>query len=121
MYNKEIINECEIRNFLKTLTVEDIANSTYLFGIDFDKATIEDILECIIVLYNNVQTLHDIIRKDFKEDGVLLPQSPETQAVIIADYECKGSVLLKLLNNSSIKDAISKKLKEKDNTHKSSK
>lgn len=78
MYDGEIVNEHEIRNFLKTLSVVDIADSTYLFGIDFDKAPIDDILERIIVLCNNVITLQDIIRKDFKEEGVLLPQSPET-------------------------------------------
>lgn len=39
-----ITTEQNIRNFLKTLTVEDITNSVHFFGIDFDNESIETIM-----------------------------------------------------------------------------
>ena len=43
--------EQNVRNYLKSFTVEDIANSVYLFGMDFDTVPIELIMESLGTLY----------------------------------------------------------------------
>lgn len=98
-----IITEQNIRNFFKTLTVEDIANSVHFFGIDFDNESIETIMQILNRLYEDVKTLRNIIDRDFKsQNGERLPKDEHTQRIIIKDCNNKETVLFKVLSNGNI-------------------
>lgn len=95
--------ELNIRNYLKTFSVEDIANSVYLFGINFDTAPIDTIIESLDSLYEEVKTLKSMIDRNFEsQNGELLPKSPMVQAGIAQDCYRKESALLKALSNQDI-------------------
>ena len=99
--------EQNIRNYLKSFTVEDIANSVYLFGIDFDTVSIDYIMESLNALYEEVKTLKAMVDRDFKPlNGELLPKDPVVQTGIIQDLYKKESALLKALGNKDIYSAF---------------
>ncbi len=111
--------ESKIREYLKTLDYVDIANSTFLFGVDFDNDSIDQIMKSISALYMNVMSLKDLIDRDFKPvGGELLPKDPETQSIIIRDYNAKESALYKVLNNDDVYSAfIDFAKKERESGH----
>ena len=97
--------ELAIRNFFKTLSNEDIANSVYLFGLDFNKISLDSLFGYLIALYNEVIVLKDMVDRNFEQregEHVLLPKDPKVQSVIIGDYYRKEGVLLKILNNKDV-------------------
>lgn len=101
--NQELI----IRNYLKTLSVEDIANSVYMYGINFDTATIDLIISSINSLYEEVITLDRIVESGFvSETGARLPKDSKNQEIIIQDYSKKKDALLKILSNKNIFDLL---------------
>jgi hypothetical protein len=101
MYNREHI----IREYLKKLTVEDIADSVYLFGIDFDSEPLDSIMSALSGLFEEVQTLRGMINRDFEpQNGELLPKSYEVQSGIIEDCYRKESALLKILSCKEVYD-----------------
>lgn len=111
-------NELKIRDYLKKLTDIDIANSIYLFGVDFENDPIDSIMDSIIALYDNVIGLKNIIESDFgknNEEKILLPQTRETQSIIIGDYSKKESVLTKILNNETIQERFVQRIVERKN------
>ena len=95
--------EQNIRNHFKTFTVEDIANSVYFYGIDFDTVPMETLMKNLDGLYHEVKTLNGMIERDFKPlNGELLPKDPAIQSGIIQDYYRKESALLKALSNDDV-------------------
>lgn len=99
--------EQNIRKYLKTFTYEDIVNSIYLFGVDFDTASIDDIMQSLCSLYKEVSDLKVMVDRNFEPlDGERLPKDPRVQAVIIQDYDIKKTVLLKALSNTDIYNAL---------------
>ena len=95
--------EQNVRNYLKSFTVEDIANSVYLFGMDFDTVPIELIMESLGTLYEEVKTLKGMIDRDFNPvNGEILPKDPVIQSNIIQDCFKKESALLKALSNKDV-------------------
>lgn len=95
------LKEEKIRTFLKTLTVMDIANSVYLYGIDFETCEISEVVNSIYSLFCEVKTLERMVENDFKSEDhgkALLPSSKETKSVVIQDYSRKCSALNKILN-----------------------
>ena len=97
--------EQNIRNYLKTLTVEDIADSVYLFGMDFDKAPMIDIMEALSSLYEEVKVLEGMVERNFEqEEGkhVLIPKDRYTQDTVIRNYNRKKAALEKVLRNKNI-------------------
>lgn len=117
--------EQNIRNYLKTFTVEDIANSVYLFGINFDTAPIDYIMQSLSSLYEEVRVLKDMVDRDFNQkDGELvrLPKDRASQEVVIRDYYRKESALLKALSNEDIYNAfVSYKMTESKKNNRSNK
>lgn len=108
-----ITEEIEIRNFMRGLTVEDIADSVHLFGADFDSESIASLIDRVISLYSEVATLKDLVTRNFESenhDKILVPQSSETQSVVIQDYYRKSAVLEKLLSNKTIMTAVISKI-----------
>ena len=100
-----ITKEINIRNFFKTLSNEDLANSVYLFGLDFDNISLDDLFGHLIALYNEVVILKDMVDRNFEQregEHVLLPRDPKVQSVIIGDYYRKKGVLSKVLNNNDV-------------------
>lgn len=98
-----ITTEQNIRNYLKTLTVDDIANSVYFFVIDFDIESIESIMQLLNRLYEEVKTLRSIIDRNFEsQNGERLPKDGYTQKMIIQDCYKKESALLKILSNMDV-------------------
>ena len=96
-----------IRNHLKTLTDEDIANSVYLFGRDFDTEPIDGILQALSSLTDEVATLNAMISRDFEPIGdVKMPKDAKTQEIIIRDYNCKKDALMKALSNEAVYNAL---------------
>ena len=94
-----------IRKHLKTLTAKDIADSTYLFGIDFDNDSIENIFGALNSLYEEVISLHKMINRNFTPEDdikVMLPKDPASQTLVIQNYYAKENALLKALNNDII-------------------
>lgn len=99
--------EQNIRNYLKTFTDEDIANSVYLYDINFDTAPIDYIMQSLISLYKEVSALKAIVDRNFEPlDGEFLPKDPVIQAGIIQDYYRKESALSKALSNEDIYNAF---------------
>ena len=95
----------EIRSYLKTLTTEDIANSFYLIGVNFDTVDLDTLFGYIIALYNNVMDLQSLIDRNFQpenDEKVLLPTDPKVQANIIIDYNKKSEALSKILENDAV-------------------
>ena len=98
-------NEQIIRDHLKTLSIEDIADSVYLYGVDFDKAPIESIMEAIYSLNSEVKSLGSLVERNFEqEEGkhVRLPKDRVTKNVVIESYYQKESALRKILSNSYV-------------------
>lgn len=109
--------EKEIREHLKTLTFEDIADSSNLFGVDFDTESLDVIFDKLITMYESVKVLKSMIDNNFKNnDGpkVLMPSSPQTQSLIIRDCYGKESVLKKILSNKVVYDQFVARLKERN-------
>ena len=101
------VSEINIRNYLKTFTAEDIANSVYLFGIDFDKASIESIMSALNSLYEEVKTLKSIVDRNFEStNGERLPKDSMIQERIIQDCYRKEEALKKALSNKDIYDTF---------------
>ena len=97
----------EIRNHFNTFTVEEIANSTYFNGIDFNTEPIESIMSYLNDLFENVKTLSKMIDRNFKQkndEHVLLPSDHNTQKIIGRDYYEKSAVLSKALSNKCVYD-----------------
>lgn len=98
-----IDTELNIRNYFKTFTAEDLANSIYLFDINFDTVPIESIMQALNSLYEEVKDLKAIIDRDFQsQNGELLPKNPMIQSTIIQDCYKKEAALLKSLSNSDV-------------------
>lgn len=92
-----------IRNYFKTLTDEDIANSTFLYGIDFDNDPLDKIFKAVSQLYDNVTELNSMIARNFtSKHDVKMPKDFNTQSIIIQDYHCKSSALRKILSNKTV-------------------
>lgn len=107
--------ELEIRQHLKKLTYEDLADSVYLFSINFNTDSLDNIFDSIMALYQNVKVLKEMVDSNFKStDGVkvLMPSSRETQSVVIQDYVRKEFVLEKVLANKTVKSVFFKILSE---------
>lgn len=102
-------NEQKIREHLKKLSVVDIADSVYLFGINFDKDSMDSIMSAIFALYNEVIDLKDMVERDFESrDGekVLMPSTPQSQAVVIGDYYRKSDALTKVMASKEIRSLL---------------
>lgn len=113
--------EQQIREHFKTFTPIDIADSTYLFGINFDTDSIESILDNVIALYREVKELRDIIDSDFRKDSeekVLVPRGRETQSIVIENCYRKESALNKALSNQYVLESVRKRLAEKSREEK---
>lgn len=106
--------EKNIRDYLKTLTPEEIANSVYLFGVNFDSISMDLLFEKLFSLYENVTALRNMIDDNFSNgDGpkILLPKSSEIQSIIIRDCYCKADVLNKILENTTILNEFNSRFK----------
>jgi len=104
-----MINESDIRKYLSSLSLDDVANSVYLYGIDFNNENLDKIFESILFLYDEVATLQKIIQERFEnldETQVLTAEESAMQAAIIQDYHKKSNVLNKVLNNNEIYESI---------------
>lgn len=113
--------EQQIREHFKNFTPIDIADSTYLFGINFDTDSIESILDNVIALYREVKELRDIIDSDFRKDSeerVLVPRDRETQNIVIENCYRKESALNKALSNQYVLESVRKRLAEKSREEK---
>ena len=118
---KEKSIEQHIREHFKTFTSTDIADSTYLFGINFDTDSIESILDSVIALYQEVKMLSDIIDSDFRKDSevkVLVPKTQETQNIVIENCYRKEAALNKALSNPYVLESVKKRLTEKSREEK---
>ena len=107
--------EQQIREHFKTFTPIEIADSTYLFGINFDTDPIESILDSVIALYREVKTLKELDDTDFKKDSdikVLVPKTQETQTIVIQNYYRKESALNKALSNEYVFEGVKQRLIE---------
>lgn len=107
--------EQQIREHFKTFTPIEIADSTYLFGINFDTDPIESILDSVIALYREVKTLKELVDSDFKKDSdikVLVPKTQETQTIVIQNYYRKESALNKALSNEYVFEGVKQRLIE---------
>lgn len=109
-----MINENDIRKYLKSFSEEEIANSIYLFGLDFETDSFDNILDSIAALYDEVNTLKRIIESRFEnsEGKVLKKEQATTQYNIIQDYQKKSSVLKKMLMNDNIYEAVETRIYE---------
>ena len=108
----------EIRNHFNTFTVEEIANSTYFNGIDFNTESIESIMSYLNALFENVKTLSEMIDRNFKQkndEHVLLPRDHNTQEIIGRDYYEKSAVLSKALSNKYVYDRFIRYRKNEEN------
>ena len=100
-------DESIIRNHLKNLSLEDIANSVYLYGIDFNSEPIDSIVRSIYTLYEEVTLLEKIVESNFvSETGARLPKDSATRTIIIQDYDMKKDALGKILKNERICDLL---------------
>ena len=88
--------EFKIRSFLKKLTNEELYDSEYLLGINFDKAPIESIIGSLVSLYDNVSILKSRIESDLKHLSPLA----------IDDFYRKRNVLVKLMDDNRIYASI---------------
>lgn len=116
-----INKENEIRTYLKSLTIEDIANSVYLVGVNFEKAPIDEIMSRIISLLYEVNSLKSIIANFKDEPKVLSPipraslnpkDSQEYRRVITEEYYRKNNALIKIATNSYVYDELVRKMSE---------
>lgn len=107
--------EQQIREHFKTFTPIEIADSTYLFGINFDTDPIESILDSVIALFREVKELRDIVDSDFRKDSeekVLVPRDRETQNIVIQNCYRKESALNKALSNKYVFEGVKQRLIE---------
>ncbi len=96
----ENFNENIIREHMKKLSVMDIADSVYFFGINFDTCSLDDIVSSVWSLYCEVETLGRMVENDFQSDDdvkVLIPKSRETRDIVAQDYYRKKGALDKAL------------------------
>lgn len=100
-------SDLQIKAYLKTLSPLDL----YQLGIigNIDLISMNEIIENIIGTYEHTKTLENIIQKDFKIEGVLLPKDPATQSIIIKDYSEKYAALSHALNSQYILKSIREK------------
>lgn len=113
--------EQQIRDHFKTFTPVEIADSTYLFGINFDTDSIESILDSVIALYREVKELRDLIASDFRKDSeerVLVPRERETQNIVIENCYRKECALNKALSNRYVFESVKRRLAEKSREEK---
>lgn len=106
-------SEETIRNFMKKLTVMDIANSVHFYGVDFETCEISEIFNCVYSLFCDIKSTERMVKNNFQsEDGekVLLPSSRESQEVVIQDYYRKCDVLNKVLECGEIADMLRERI-----------
>ena len=96
------INEQEIRDYLKKLTIVEKTNSVYFKNVDFDKEPIDKIIRKLVSLYEEIQMKKEKINNNFQStDGYPAPV-PITREEIIKDCRKKEEVLVKILYNHDI-------------------
>ena len=119
MNNKILPVTHEIREYLKKLSNEDIANSVYLVGIDFDNCALDIIINSIIQLLNEVISLKNIYDSFKEEPKVLSPipkishnpkESPQYRQAISEEYFRKSSALTKIVSNNYIYEEVFRKM-----------
>ena len=106
----------KIREYFKTFTPVEIGDSTYLFGINFDTAPMEIILDSLIALYQEVKDLRELIDSNFREDSeekILVPKDQTTQQIVIENYYRKTCVLQKALSNTNVLISLKARIREK--------
>lgn len=101
--------ETIIREHMKKLTVMDIADSVYFFGINFDTCSIDEIVSSVWSLYCEVEALERMVESDFQSDDdvkVLMPSSRETKTLVVQDYHRKKGALSKVLTCRELVDLV---------------
>lgn len=103
--------EEQVRGFLSHLNPLQLYDA-HLFGIDFETADIDRILDHIISLIEEVDNLKMMIDNNFEnhEEKTLLPTGRETKTTIIRDYSQKSAVVELLMTNSNLKEMILNKI-----------
>lgn len=91
-----LYDEYQIRHFLKKLNNEELYDSEYLLGIDFEKAPIEMIVASLVMLYNNVLKL----KSKIEDDSSLL------SLLAVDEFKRKQKVLIKLMGDNWIYRSI---------------
>jgi len=97
----------EIRYYLSNLSKLDLANSVYLFKLDFMKCSMEVIISSIVNLYVEVNNLKEIIETRLNDKSLVLTKEEAAKQVeIFKDYAQKSKVLDKVLANDVIYDTV---------------
>lgn len=98
MYTEDI-EEIKIRDFLKNLTVEDIADSVHLVDIDFETCDINDVVEAMYSLFLEYLKLKKMVKTKKVNKGDKL----------FCEYEVKKKVLDKLRSCNELDDLLVEK------------
>lgn len=89
-------DEFKIRSFLKKLSNEELYDSEYLLGVNFEKAPMESIVSSLVSLYDNVSLLKSRIESNVKNLSPLA----------VDDFYRKRNVLIKLMDDNRIYASI---------------
>jgi len=116
-----MINENDIKKYFNNFSEEEIANSVYLYGLDFENDSFDNILDSVAALYDEVNTLNDIIVSRFEnnEGKVLTKEQSAVQYNIIQDYQKKSSILKRILMNDNVYEAVESRIFEIENKKRS--
>ncbi len=113
MNDRSYEKEEQVRGFLSHLNPLQLYDA-HLFGIDFETADIDRILDHIIELIAEVDDLKMMIDNNFEnpEEKVLLPTGRETKTTIIRYYSQKAAVVELLMTNKNLVEMISIKMQK---------
>ena len=103
--------EQEIRLYLSNLSKLELADSVYLFALDFMNCPMEDIYESIVNLYVEVSNLRNIIENRLSDDNIVLTKEElGKQQQIFEDYSKKSNALDSVMGNNVIYESVITKI-----------
>lgn len=103
-----VYDEFRMRSFLKKLTNEELYDSEYLLGVNFDKASMESIIASLVSLYDNVSLLK-----------VKIEGNNSVSSIAVEDFKRKQKVLIKIMDDNRLYAAIMRyKIAERKNKEK---
>ena len=94
--------EERVREFLSKLPLEVIVDSTFLYGVDFETASLDTIMGRICSLTEHIKSLENLFAEYDGSKVLRISPKPTLSNEIYSDYDNKQDALRIILSNKDV-------------------